>query len=70
MVIPEALFLIFHWILRDNSNVLVGKIDSNQQISWIKVYGGSSGDAGYSVCQTPDGGYAILGLQPDQMMGM
>jgi hypothetical protein len=43
-----------------NNNVLVGKIDSNQKISWIKVFGGSKGDGAASVCQTPDGGYAVL----------
>ncbi len=43
-----------------NGNVMIGKIDSNQQISWIKVYGGSHEDGGVSVCQTADGGYAVL----------
>ena len=43
-----------------DGNVFIGKIDSNQQISWIRVYGGSQGDAAGSVCQTPDGGYAVL----------
>ena len=41
-------------------NVLIGKIDSNQRISWIKVYGGNYGDGAVSACQTPDGGYAVL----------
>src|SRR5271166_3339703 len=27
-----------------NANVLVGKIDSNQKISWIKVFGGTQDD--------------------------
>jgi len=43
-----------------DGNVLIGKIDSNQQISWIKVYGGSNTDGAGSACQTPDGGYAVL----------
>jgi hypothetical protein len=43
-----------------NGNVMIGKIDSNHQISWIKVFGGSQDDGGNSVCQTPDGGYAVL----------
>jgi len=42
------------------SNVLIGKIDSNRQISWLKVYGGSEADAAASAVQTPDGGYAVL----------
>jgi len=43
-------------------NVLIGKIDSNQHISWLKVYGGSEADAAGSAVQTPDGGYAILAV--------
>lgn len=43
-----------------NGNVLVGKIDSSQQVSWIKVYGGSDAEGAGSSCQTPDGGYAVL----------
>ncbi len=42
-----------------SGNVLIGKIDSNQKIVWIKVYGGSRYDQGISACQTADGGYAI-----------
>ncbi len=41
-------------------NVMIGKIDSNRQISWIRVYGGSRDEAAVSACQTPDGGYAVL----------
>jgi hypothetical protein len=41
-------------------NVMIGKIDSNQKISWVKVYGGTQDDGAVSVCQTPDGGYAVL----------
>lgn len=43
-----------------SENVLVGKIDSNRQISWIKVFGGSNVDHGISACETVDGGYAVL----------
>ena len=42
-------------------NVLVAKIDSNRQISWIKVYGGTRDDIAVSACETPDGGFAVLG---------
>jgi len=41
-------------------NVLIGKIDSNQQISWLKVYGGSNEDIGFSACEARNGGFAIL----------
>ena len=42
-------------------NVFIGKIDNTRQISWIKVYGGSSDDGAGPSCQTPDGGFAVLG---------
>jgi Secretion system C-terminal sorting domain len=42
------------------SNVMIGKIDSNQQISWIKIYGGSQEEGAGPTVQTPDGGYAVL----------
>jgi Secretion system C-terminal sorting domain len=41
-------------------NVLIGKIDSNQKIEWIKVYGGSKEDGAGAVCETSDGGYIVL----------
>ena len=41
-------------------NVMIGKIDSNHQVSWVKVYGGTQEDVAISACQTPDGGYAVL----------
>jgi hypothetical protein len=41
-------------------NVMVGKIDSSHNVSWVKIYGGNAVDVGYSACQTPDGGYAVL----------
>jgi hypothetical protein len=57
---PGGIIPYFPMDISDNGNVFIVKIDSNQQISWIKVYGGSSTDAAASACQTLDGGYAIL----------
>lgn len=37
--------------------VFVGKIDSNHNLLWLHVYGGHHAQA---ICQTNDGGYAIL----------
>ena len=45
-----------------NGNVLVGKMDSNGNLSWIKTYGGSGSDIGWAACQTKDGGYGVLCL--------
>jgi len=41
-------------------NVMIVKIDSNQKISWLKIYGGSEDEGAGSACQLPDGGYAVL----------
>lgn len=41
-------------------NAFVAKIDNLGQLSWIKIFGGSDHDEGYCICQTPDGGYAVL----------
>ncbi len=46
--------------LAQGLNVLVMKMDSNLNISWTKVYGGSKTDNPVSVCATSDGGYAIV----------
>jgi hypothetical protein len=43
-------------------NLLIGKLDSDMNVTWVKVYGGSRTDFGKSAVQTPDGGYAILAL--------
>ena len=42
------------------ANVLIGKLDSNMNVSWVKVYGGNEEDIGMSAVQMPDGGYAVL----------
>ena len=41
-------------------NIMVGKIDSNKQLEWMKVYGGQQWDYAYKVIQMNDGGYAVL----------
>jgi hypothetical protein len=43
-----------------NGNVLVGKLDSQKNISWIKVYGGSREEVAIGACQTVDSGFAVL----------
>src|SRR4051812_793245 len=35
---------IIPYIPYGNENVFIGKIDSNHQVAWIKVYGGSDDD--------------------------
>ncbi len=41
-------------------NVMIGKMDSNRHISWVKIYGGTQDDGAFGACQTQDGGYAVL----------
>jgi len=42
-------------------DVYLVKTDANGNLQWFKTYGGSSSDVGYSVIETPDGGYVITG---------
>ena len=41
-------------------NLLIGKLDSNKQIAWIKVYGGSRADQGRKVLLLQDGTFIVL----------
>lgn len=44
----------------DNDAYLI-KVDSKGNMKWNQTYGGSSDDKGYSVQQTSDGGYILVG---------
>jgi hypothetical protein len=57
---PGGIIPYFSIDISVNGNVMIGKIDSNHQISWIKIYGGSQADGASSIVQTADGGYAVL----------
>ncbi|MBA7605830.1 hypothetical protein ES703_12965 [subsurface metagenome] len=43
-------------------DVYLIKTDNNGDTDWTKTYGGTYGDIGFSVQQTSDGGYIIVGL--------
>lgn len=43
------------------ANVYLVKTDSSGILEWNKTYGGADNDFGYSLVQTTDGGYAIVG---------
>jgi hypothetical protein len=42
-------------------DALLIKTDANGNVQWAKTYGGTSGDYAYSVQQTSDGGYIVVG---------
>jgi hypothetical protein len=44
-----------------NADVYVVKVDSLGALDWTTTIGGPLGDAGYSICQTSDHGYAVTG---------
>ncbi len=47
----------------------VVKLNSAGAIQWQKLLGGSNGDLGYSVRQTADGGYILLGASSSSQSG-
>jgi len=44
-----------------NDDCAIYRLDSNGNKVWFKHYGGTSGDRGYSIQQTSDGGYIVAG---------
>jgi DNA replication initiation complex subunit (GINS family) len=44
------------------ADVYVVKLDAHGNLQWTKTIGGKNDDAGFSLIQTSDGGYAITGL--------
>jgi len=45
------------------------KLDSQGNMVWDTTYGGSGGDAAYSLIQTTDGGYAVAGATSSKGAG-
>ena len=45
-----------------NPDAWVFKVDAHGEIQWQKAYGGQQGDAAYSIHQTPDNGYIVVGV--------
>jgi hypothetical protein len=53
--IPRALH-----VPNDSGDVVVIKLDSFGKKQWVKVYGTTAPEGAKAICQTPDGGYAVL----------
>ncbi len=52
-----------------NADVYVVKLDSAGNLKWTRTVGGPLGDAGYSICETYDKGYAITGYEAETTFG-
>ena len=52
-----------------SSDLWVVKLDGAGAIQWQKLLGGSGCDEGYSVQQTADGGYVLLGSSQSSASG-
>lgn len=53
-VIPDTL------VVTARTNLLIGKLDSNNRLLWIKSFQGNVQDFVFRACQTRGGGYGIL----------
>jgi len=45
-----------------NDDIWVLKLDPDGTVAWERTYGETGDDRGYSILQTPDGGYIVAGL--------
>jgi hypothetical protein len=51
----------FNEMNKGEEDIFVVKLNSNGDIVWKKVFGGSGDDRGYSIVSTSDGGYILTG---------
>lgn len=52
-----------YWLANDASeDALFVKTDSSGNVQWTRTYGGEGGESVYSLVQTGDGGYALVGV--------
>lgn len=53
-----------------NESIYLVKLDSAGSLKWTKTIGGTVADAGYSIIQTAEGGYAITGSTESYGIGV
>jgi len=54
----------------NNHDLWLFKIDENGNVIWNRLHGGSNTDRGFSVQQTSDGGFVIIGMTQSYGAGM
>lgn len=55
---------------KKNSYLWVLKLDKKGRVLWNNTYGGTTWDAGHSICPTSDNGYIIAGITEDKETGL
>lgn len=52
--------------MTDDWDLFLIKLDQQGEVTWTKTYGGSGDDFGFSLVETPEGGFVLLGYSNSQ----